>query len=143
MKDSIGIDISKEQLDVHRLASGASRRFANSPAGFQALERWIGDRQPHLLVYEATGPYHAGFERALAGKLPLAKINPLQARRFAQACGTRAKTDAVDARLLARMGSALDLVADQPGGAKPARTQRVADCPHGIGQGPHPLCKTG
>jgi transposase len=66
------------------------------------------------VVYEPTGPYHRGFERALSGKLPLVKINPLQARRFAQACGTYAKTDAVDARILARMGSALALEPDAP-----------------------------
>lgn len=114
MKDSIGIDISKDHLDVYRLGTGAFARYTNNPAGFRALKRWIGDRQPHLLVYEATGPYHGRFEQAFAGKLPLVKVNPLQARRFAQACGRRAKTDQVDARMLAQMGSALDLVADKP-----------------------------
>ncbi len=114
MKDSIGIDISKDHLDVHRPATGVATRFTNDPAGFRALKRWIGAGQPDLLVYEATGPYHGRFERALAGKLPLVKVNPLQARRFAQACGKRAKTDQVDARVLARMGAALDLVADKP-----------------------------
>ena len=114
MKDSIGIDISKDHLDVYRLGTGAFARHTNDPAGFRALKRWIGDRQPHLLVYEATGPYHGRFEQAFAGKLPLVKVNPLQARRFAQASGRRAKTDQVDARMLARMGTALDLVADTP-----------------------------
>ena len=114
MKDSIGIDISKDHLDVYRLGTGAFARHANDPAGFRALKRWIGDRQPQLLVYEATGPYHGRFEQAFAGKLPLVKVNPLQARRFAQASGRRAKTDRVDARMLARMGAALDLVADTP-----------------------------
>ena len=51
-----------------------------------------------------------------AGVLPLVKVNPLQARRFAQARGTRAKTDAVDARVLAVLGSALDLAPDVPAG---------------------------
>lgn len=114
MNDSIGIDISKDHLDAHRLGTGASARFTNSPDGFKSLKRWIGDKQPDLLVYEATGPYHGRFERALAGKLPLIKVNPLQARRFAQARGVRAKTDQVDARLLAQMGSALDLAPDSP-----------------------------
>tara|TARA_R110002124_G_C8850231_1_gene506254 strand:+ start:210 stop:1142 length:933 start_codon:yes stop_codon:yes gene_type:complete len=116
MKDSIGIDISKDQLDVHRPRTGASARFGNTPAGFRALQRWIGDTPPDLLVYEATGAYHAALERRFAGTLPLVKVNPLQARRFAQARGTRAKTDAVDARILAVMGSALDLVPDRPAG---------------------------
>jgi len=114
MKDSIGIDISKAHLDAYHSGRGGSVRFGNDPAGFRALKRWIGDTPPHLLVYEATGPYHARFERAFAGHLPLVKVNPLQARRFAQACGTRAKTDRVDARLLAQMGVALDLVPDKP-----------------------------
>jgi len=112
MKDSIGIDISKDRLDAHRLTTGDTTQFDNSPAGFRALRRWIGVGLPDLVVYEPTGPYHAGFERALAAALPLVKVNPLQARRFAQAQGTRAKTDAVDARMLAAMGTALDLQAD-------------------------------
>lgn len=114
MKDSIGIDISKAHLDVCRLGSDVSARFDNDPAGFRALTRWIGSAQPDLVVYEATGPYHGRFERAFAGRLSLVKVNPLQARRFAQARGTRAKTDAVDARLLAMMGPALDMVPDVP-----------------------------
>jgi len=113
-KNSIGIDISKAHLDVHRRASGEAERFANSPAGLRALRRWIGADLPDLVVYEATGPYHAGLESAFAGRLPLVKVNPLQARRFAQAQGTRAKTDAVDARMLAAMGAALDLEPDRP-----------------------------
>lgn len=66
------------------------------------------------VVYEPTGPYHRALEKALSGKVPLVKVNPLQARRFAQSCGTRAKTDAVDARVLARMGAALALEPDAP-----------------------------
>ena len=112
MKDTIGIDISKDTLDAHRLINNEARQFANSPAGLRALRRWIGAAMPDLVVYEATGAYHAAIERSFAGVLPLAKVNPLQARRFAQARGTRAKTDAVDARILAVMGAALDLEPD-------------------------------
>lgn len=113
-KDTIGIDISKDALDAHRLSTGAAARFANSAAGLRALRRWIGAQMPDLVVYEATGAYHAALERSFAGVLPLVKVNPLQTRRFAQARGTRAKTDAVDARVLAMMGTALDLVPDAP-----------------------------
>ena len=115
-KDTIGIDISKDTLDTHRLSTGAAAQFANSAAGLRALRRWIGAQMPDLVVYEATGAYHAALERGFAGFLPLVKVNPLQARRFAQARGTRAKTDAVDARVLAMMGSALDLAPDVPAG---------------------------
>lgn len=66
------------------------------------------------VVYEATGSYHKGFERALGAHLPLVKVNPLQARRFAQAQSVRAKTDAVDARMLADMGQVFALVPDVP-----------------------------
>lgn len=66
------------------------------------------------IVFEPTGPYHKAFEVALGAHFPLVKVNPLQARRFAQASGTRAKTDAVDARMLAQMGMALGLPAQKP-----------------------------
>ena len=56
----------------------------------------------------------AAFERQFAHACPLVKVNPLQARRFAQSKGARAKTDAVDARMLAQMGAALDLAPQQP-----------------------------
>jgi len=114
MKDTIGIDISKATLDAHRLIGNEARQFANTPAGLRALRRWIGTKMPDLVIYEATGAYHAAIERSFSGVLPLVKVNPLQARRFAQARGTRAKTDAVDARILAMMGTALDLVPDAP-----------------------------
>ena len=65
------------------------------------------------MVYQATGAYHVSLERRIVGILPLVKVKPLQARRFAQARGTRAKTDAVDARVLAIMGAALDLMPDR------------------------------
>ncbi len=112
--DSIGVDISKTHFDAHRTHTQAQARFANTASGLRALTRWIGRMPPDCVVYEPTGPYHRRFEAALSGQLPLVKVNPLQARRFAQARGTRAKTDAVDARMLAEMGRAFALVPDQP-----------------------------
>lgn len=112
--DTIGIDISKLHFDAHRLTTGIHMRFDNTAAGFRALERWLGADEPDLVVFEPTGPYHRDFEAAFSGRLPLVKVNPLQARRFAQSQGTRAKTDAVDAAMLARMGRALDLAPDRP-----------------------------
>jgi len=108
---TIGVDISKDALDAHRLPDGASRSFANTPAGHKALIAWAG-RAVTRIVFEPTGPYHAAVERALARDgLPIVKVNPRQARRFAEATGTLAKTDRLDAALLARMGVALDLPA--------------------------------
>lgn len=111
---TIGIDISKSRLDAFRLEDGSSRRFENGPRGFRALNKWLEATPVARVVYEPTGPYHRGFETALSGKFPLAKVNPLQARRFAEASGTRAKTDAVDARILAQMGAALAPEPDRP-----------------------------
>lgn len=111
---TIGIDISKSHLDAFRLEDRAAERFENSPHGLRALIKWLGATPLKCIVYEPTGPYHRAFEKALSGKVPLVKVNPLQARRFAEASGTRAKTDAVDARILARMGAALALEPDAP-----------------------------
>lgn len=111
---TIGVDISKSHLDVFRLEDEAARRFENSAAGFRSLVKWLGKSAVVRIVFEATGPYHRAFETTLSGKYPLMKVNPLQARRFSEACGTRAKTDAVDARMLARMGAALALEPDEP-----------------------------
>ncbi|TPK60735.1 MULTISPECIES: transposase [unclassified Mesorhizobium] len=112
--DTIGVDISKDHLDAHRLSDGASRRFANDNPGHRAFVTWLGEPDAHI-VYEPTGPYH----RALEGRLAAAsfapvKVNPRQARRFAEATGRRAKTDRLDAAMLARMGALLDLEARQP-----------------------------
>ena len=105
---TVGIDISKAHLDAHRLADGQSAQFDNDPAGFRALIDWIGT-PVECVAYEATGPYHRDLEEALSkAKLPLAKVNPWQARRFAEATGSRAKTDAVDARKLTQMAASLD-----------------------------------
>ncbi len=105
---TIGVDISKAHLDVHRLPDGVARQFINDHLGFEALIKWIGKLNLKRIVYEPTGVYHRRFEEALSlAGLPLAKVNPLQARRFAEARGTRAKTDKVDATVLAHMGVAL------------------------------------
>jgi len=107
---TIGVDISKALLDVHLLPDGETRQFTNQRCGFDELIQWIGRRKIARIVYEPTGAYHRSFEDALSkAGLPLAKVNPLQARRFAEARGTRAKTDRVDAEVLAVMGGALKL----------------------------------
>ena len=65
--DSIGIDISKDNLDVYRLSDGRAARFANAATGFRDLARWLGTDMPTRVIYEATGPYHAGMEKRFAG----------------------------------------------------------------------------
>lgn len=109
--DTIGVDISKEHLDAHRMIDGASRRFGNDKAGHEAFINWLGQADARI-VYEPTGPYHRQFEiRLAAAGSALVKVNPRQARRFAEATGKLAKTDRLDAAMLARMGALLELEA--------------------------------
>jgi transposase len=106
--ETVGVDISKDHLDVHIHPTGATNRFTNNGKGHQAFLAWLTPDQVERVVFEATGAYHRVFERTLAAAgLPLAKINPLQARRFAEATGKRAKTDAIDAAMLAKFGALL------------------------------------
>jgi transposase len=105
---TIGVDISKDHLDVAHHPSAAAKRFSNDAKGFRSLIAWLGPYAPERIIFEATGAYHRAFERSLGAEgLPLVKVNPMQARRFAEAIGKRAKTDQVDAAMLARFGDLL------------------------------------
>ncbi len=105
---TVGIDISKDWLDAFATPEGRASRFPNDSAGFRKLIAWIGSGIDRI-AYEPTGAFHRDFEDTLlkAG-LPLYAINPFQARSFARSIGRRAKTDAVDARMLAIMASAIE-----------------------------------
>lgn len=93
-KDTIGIDVSKDRLDAFWHSRTEACCLPNTPEGFGQLCDWLGKEEDVLIVFEATGAYHRGLERhlSLAG-LPFIKVNPKQARRFAQAIGRLAKTD--------------------------------------------------
>jgi len=104
----VGIDISKLMLDVDIYPTSEPRRFLNDEGGCEKLCEWLKTRTPTLIVMEATG----GLEIPVAGLLaaaglPVAVINPRQARDFAKAIGVLAKTDAVDAIVLARFAQAV------------------------------------
>ena len=117
MKPTIGVDISKDHLDACRWPSGETCRVSNDATGHRRLIRWIGAEVARV-AFEATGAYHAAFERALhRADVPCSKLNPARVRRFAQALGTNAKTDRIDARLLARMGAMIEPPLQEP---KPA-----------------------
>ena len=104
---TIGVDISKDHLDAHRWPEGKSLRVTNDAKGHKELIRWIGE-DVACVAFEATGACHAALEQALhRADIPAAKLNPTRVRRFAQAIGTQAKTDRVDARLIARMAATL------------------------------------
>ena len=116
---TIGIDISKLYLDVHVHPEGGIQRFTNDRAGLAKLIAWITPKQPTRIIFEATGAYHRALQNALAAAgLPGVKINPWQARRFAEATGRRVKTDPIDAAMLARFGATLQ--PDIPAARDPA-----------------------
>lgn len=102
-----GVDVSKAYLDLHVQDTGRARRFCNDPDGIAALLRALG-QAPHLVALEPTGRYHLGVWRALeATGHAVAPIHPLAARRLAEGMGALAKTDAIDARVLARIAARL------------------------------------
>lgn len=103
----VGCDISKDHLDIFDDAIGKPERVVNEAAALAPLiERWK-DRN-RLVLFEATGPYDACLRRELtAAAIPFARVNPARARAFARATGRLAKTDAIDAQMLAAMARAL------------------------------------
>jgi transposase len=106
---TIGADISKDHIDLHRLPDGGRLRVTNDRKGFATLLKWVGDKPVERLVYEPTGAYHRAFECfMLTQGQPLSKVNPRQARRFADATGRLAKTDRADAAMLAQFGMLLN-----------------------------------
>lgn len=106
---TVGIDVAKAHVDVWVLgASSAAQRLVNDAEGHSALAAMLQPLGVALVVMEATGGYEAALACALqAAGLPVAVVNPRQARDFAKSMGQLAKTDAVDARMLAELGSVL------------------------------------
>ena len=108
MEEFGGIDVSKDWLDVHLLTGGQADRVENSSEACQALARRLSALPMTRIVVEATG----GYERVLvaelaAAKLPVVVVNPRQVRDFAKALGRLAKTDKIDAAVLAHFASAV------------------------------------
>lgn len=98
-----GIDISKDHLDLHQLPQDRAARFEANPEGIGKLITYLKRRKPTLIVIEATGGYETRIAAELAAaKLNVAVVNPRQVRNFARALGILAKTDSIDARVLAR-----------------------------------------
>ena len=101
----VGIDVSKDRLDVAVLGEERGWQVDNTPNGIARLVKQMADLQPELIVVEATGGYQRAVVEALfqAG-LALAVVNPARVRQFARACGLLAKTDKLDAQVLAVFG---------------------------------------
>jgi transposase len=105
---SVGIDVSKENLDMDFAPTRGPVRCANTPAGHAVIVTHLSAMNVRVIVIEATG----GYERALvaelaAAGLPVVVVNPRQVRDFARALGRLAKTDQIDAAVLADFGLAI------------------------------------
>ena len=115
----VGIDVCKDRLDVYLHPAGLSLPVANDRDGLKRLKRELARHPAALVVMEATAKYHRLAHRQLSqAGFAVAVVNPLRARLFAEATGTLAKTDRIDARMLAIMGQALDPQARPPAPAE-------------------------
>jgi transposase len=104
----VGIDVSKDRLDVHVRPSAEAFAVTRVGTGLNELVERLRSLSPSLVVVEATGGFETIVAAAVAGAhLPLAVINPAQVRHFAQAVGKRAKTDPIDAAVIARFAEAV------------------------------------
>ena len=118
-QDVIGVDIAKDWIDVFFLSA---RRAERVPMATAELRAFAARARGALVVFEASGGYEHPLAEALdAADVTYARVNPRQAREFARATGRLAKTDRVDARVLAEMGRALALRPTPP--ADPGRAR--------------------
>ncbi|MEL7592124.1 MAG: IS110 family transposase [Anaerolineaceae bacterium] len=103
----VGVDVSKDNLDVASWTSNEYKRFQNDPIGIQELIEWLKPLQVELIVLEATGGLELPFVAELAfEKMPVAVVNPRRIREFARSISQLAKTDKLDARVIAHFGAA-------------------------------------
>jgi transposase len=107
-KSNVGIDVSKDWLDIHVLPAGEALRLPNTREGIRRLKRWLARFDLVLVVVEATGKWHRPLRRSLdASAIPVAVIDPFRVRMFAKAQGILAKTDRLDARVLAQFAAVM------------------------------------
>jgi transposase len=107
-KNHVGVDVSKKYLDVHVRATKEYFRTTNDSAGFKEIRKCLSRYRPCLLIAEATGGYEYGMVQALQKKgFDCAVVNPRQVRDFGKATGRLAKTDKIDAGILAHFGEAI------------------------------------
>jgi transposase len=120
-----GIDVSKDRLDIALRPSGEAFTVTRDAAGLEKLVLRLRAVAPHLVALEATGGYETVVAASLAAAgLPLAVVNPAQVRAFAKALGRRAKTDRIDAAVIAHFAEA---VAPEPRPLPDEATQLLAD----------------
>ncbi len=104
----VGIDVSKDTLDVVILPAGESLKLPNKGKGWGKLIRRLAGKLVQVVAFEATGGYERGLLKALnEARLPAARVNPSRVRDFAKATGTLAKNDRLDAWMIARFAASL------------------------------------
>lgn len=108
LKCTAGVDVSKSWLDAHVLPADERRRVANTAQGIRQLKRWLVLCKTELVAVEATGKWHRTLCRSLAAsQIAAAVIDPYRVRMFAKANGVLAKTDRLDARVLAQFAQVM------------------------------------
>lgn len=121
----VGIDVCKLFLDAHVRPLGMSQRFANDAAGWNALRAWMGGHSVARVVMEATGGYERKVARFLKDTgLTVGVVNPRQVRDFARAAGRLAKTDTLDAAVLAHFAEVFET---RPMLERSATVERLAE----------------
>ncbi|MBV9754553.1 MAG: IS110 family transposase [Hyphomicrobiales bacterium] len=114
-KCNVGIDVCEAWLDIHVLPCEEAFRVANTPQGHRSLKRRLKHHEIGVIVIEATGKWHRQIQRSLhASSYAVHVVNPLRARLFAEGINVLAKTDKLDARMLAMMGFMLGNEAKPP-----------------------------
>jgi transposase len=104
----VGIDVSKDKLDVAVYPSNQMFNFDNDQNGLDQLAQRLEDLKPQLIVFESTGGYELLAVTTLyAARLPVVVINARQIRDFAKSVGKLAKTDTIDAQVIAHFASAV------------------------------------
>jgi transposase len=107
-KPVIGIDVGKKKLDVGLNGGKRVWQWNNDEAGRAEVQDWVSHREPKLVVVEASGGYEAAIVSDLMEQgQAVAVVNPTRVRAFARAEGLLAKTDKIDARLIARFGATM------------------------------------
>lgn len=122
----IGIDVSKRWLEAQLHGESEHRKIGNDLDGFTSLIEWAKPIQPVLIVFEATGGYESRAAKALreAG-FAVAVVNPTRVRRFAEALGILAKTDKIDAQVIAHFASVVKPVVN---GQQSSLEEQLAAC---------------
>jgi transposase len=114
-KSNVGIDVCEAWLDIHILPCEQAFRVPNTTEGHRRLKRRLKDHEIGVIVIEATGKWHRQIQRSLdASHYPVHVVNPLRARLFAEGLNVLAKTDKLDARMLAMLGFMLGNEAKPP-----------------------------